>query len=467
MTKRLLVSYLLLTAIVLVALEVPLGVTLARRERDTATASLTRDAVAVATISEEGLEHPETIDLRLVAERYEHQTGERTLAVVSPAGTFTTAAGDDRAPHDPALQHEVDQALKGTPSAGRRQLAKTGQHVLFAASPIGAARQPRGAVLLTSPAASTDDRIHRLWLELSLFAVGVLGIASLIGFRIARSVTRPLAALGTTAERLGHGELDARAQSPSGPPELRALADSFNAMADRLGELIHSQQAFAADASHQLRTPLTALRLRLENLEPSVSAEATADLEAAIQETQRLARLVDGLLTLARAEGTRPTRIPIDLNDAIDGRRIAWQPLTNEQDVTLRVETDSTTHFHAWVVPGHLDQILDNLLANALEATPAGKGMTISLRRQSSSVEIRIEDRGHGMSNDERQHAFDRFWQSDRRRGSGLGLAISQQLAKINHGEITLLPATTGGTIAVVTLEFAPQSQLQPSGGPV
>jgi signal transduction histidine kinase len=101
---------------------------------------------------------------------------------------------------------------------------------------------------------------------------------------------------------LARGELEALAPADRGPPEVRGLAAGFNDMAGRLGRLLDTQRAFVADASHQLRTPLTALRLRLENLEATIPPAAAGDLQAAASETGRLARLVDGLLTLARAE---------------------------------------------------------------------------------------------------------------------------------------------------------------------
>ena len=159
-------------------------------------------------------------------------------------------------------------------------------------------------------------RIRRVWLGLAALAVAVLGIVFLVSLRLARTVSAPVSDLEEAARRLGDGDLAARAAVPRGPEELRVLAESFNGTAARLGSLVESQRAFVADASHQLRTPLQALRLRLEILEGDALAGRpvdAADVEGALAEVRRLSRLVDGLLALARAEqgGAAPVALEI------------------------------------------------------------------------------------------------------------------------------------------------------------
>lgn len=155
------------------------------------------------------------------------------------------------------------------------------------------------------------------------------------------------------------------------------LGETFNEMAERLEELVHTQRAFLADASHQLRTPLTALHLRLENLEDTLEDEQQADLTAALAEADRLSRIVDGLLTLARTEGgVRPVRERVDVKDVLLDRADAWSALAEERQVALTCELPAAADQQGPILmalgcPGHLEQILDNFLANALEATPA------------------------------------------------------------------------------------------------
>jgi signal transduction histidine kinase len=295
----------------------------------------------------------------------------------------------------------------------------------------------------------------RAWLSLGVLAAALLGLAALVGLLLARSLTAPLVRLQDTAKRFGRGELDARVPS-GGPTEIAALADEFNAMAERVHQLVETQRRFVADASHQLRTPLTALRLRLENLAASAGSPDVAELEAAEAETQRLARLVDGLLALSRAQDQRGSREPVDVMAVARDRRDAWAPLAEERGISLVVEGPAG-QASALAVPGHLEQILDNLLSNAVDATPPGTQVAVVVDGLTEAgdpvVVVHVRDQGPGMTPAEREHAFDRFWQGqDRVGGSGLGLAIVQQLAESSGGNVELGEGDGGGLDAAVTL---------------
>ena len=159
-------------------------------------------------------------------------------------------------------------------------------------APIASRARVFGTVRLTYPTGATDRRILRYWLALALAAAVVLAAAAVAGLLLSRSLSRPLRRLERAAERIGEGALDARASETDGPEEIRRLARTLNETAAKLDALVRSQQDFVSDASHQLRTPLTALRLRLENIEPNVAPEAQESLAAAVAETDRLARLV-------------------------------------------------------------------------------------------------------------------------------------------------------------------------------
>ena len=143
------------------------------------------------------------------------------------------------------------------------------------------------------------------------------------------------------------------------------LAQSFNATAAQLEALVGSQRGFIADASHQLRTPSAALRLRLENLEAEVSGPTAEDLEGALEEVNRLSKLVDGLLVMARTEQATSTPVAVDVESVIEGRREAWEAFAAERYVYVRPAVGG--HPVAWVTPGRLEQVIDNLLNNALE----------------------------------------------------------------------------------------------------
>jgi signal transduction histidine kinase len=282
-------------------------------------------------------------------------------------------------------------------------------------------------------------------------ALVVLTVVAVAGSALARSVTRPLWGLERATAALANGDLDARAPTGEGAPELRCLAAAFNDMAARLARLVSAQRAFVADASHQLRTPLTALRLRLENLEPALSSDGDG-LRAAIAETGRLARLVDGLLVLARAEATTTIRESVDLAAVMAERRATWSPLTVEQGVELIVQPGPAER--VWALPGAVDQVLDNLLANALRVAPAGSRILVAAGRVGNRVELHVIDQGPGMTAEQSERAFDRFWRAGPpdAEGTGLGLAVVRQLVDASGGTTELRPAQGGGLDAVVSL---------------
>lgn len=237
---------------------------------------------------------------------------------------------------------------------------------------------------------------------------------------------------------------------------MRAVATAFNSMARRLDEVLASQRAFVADASHQLRTPLTALRLRLENLEPDVTGDAAAELAAAIDETERLGRLVEGLLVLARTDERAADPVPVDAVAVLRTRTDTWRPVVEDRGVRLRLETHPVPTVRA--VPGTLEQVIDNLVANAVDVAPPGSDIVLRVVHVGDAVEVHVTDAGPGMSHDQRRQAFDRFW---RARGSGhggfgLGLAIVQRLVTAGGATVELRDVLGGGLDAVVVLPVTP-----------
>jgi signal transduction histidine kinase len=301
-----------------------------------------------------------------------------------------------------------------------------------------------GAVRITYPTSELDHRVYRYWFTLAAIGASVLVLTALVGVLLARWVARPLLALERTARQAGEGDLSARADETRGPPEVRALAAELNVMVQEVEQLVAAQREFVADASHQLRTPLTALRLRLENLSHELSAGGKHQLEGATVEAERLARIVDGLLVLARAEAHSAVMEPIPLEPLARGRVDAWAAFAAERGVSIaaHVPTDA----HAVATSERQEQVLDNLLANAIEVAPAGSAVEIRW----SQGALHVLDEGPGMSDDELSHAFDRFWRARSSDGSGLGLAIVRRLVKADGGTVDLHRRPRGGIDAVI-----------------
>jgi signal transduction histidine kinase len=463
MTRRLLLSYLSITAFVLLIIELPLGITFARAEYDRLVAAVERDATVLATVVEDTLEAGGTGGLDPVAAGYQDRTGGRVV-VVDRAGV-TVADSDPPAPgrRDLSTRPEIAAALRGEHATGSRSSATLGGAFLYVAVPVASQGRVYGAVRITYPTSTVDARVRRVWVALAGVAAVVLSVVVLVGFALARSTTRPMRALEQATTAVARGQLEARAPTDQGPPEVRRLAGAFNDMAARLGRLLDTQQAFVADASHQLRTPLTALRLRLENLEATTPPAAADDLQAAAAETGRLARLVDGLLTLARAEAAPGRREVVDLATVVADRQVAWTPLAAEQDVALTVEPGSAVP--VWAAKGAVEQVLDNLLANALRVAPVGSRVELAIRQAGGWVELHVIDQGPGMSAEQRERAFDRFWRgsvSDSE-GTGLGLAIVRQLLEASGGTAELRSNPGGGLDAVARLRPADHHATAPS----
>jgi signal transduction histidine kinase len=313
-----------------------------------------------------------------------------------------------------------------------------------------------GAVRISAPEAIVSGRVDRRIRGLLFVALLSLLIASVVAWLFARSVSRPLGRLSDATDRLAAGDLSTRAETDAGPPEVRDLAASFNSMADRLEQLVDRQRAFAGTASHQLRTPLTALRLRLEQLAADVAEVDESDptvrvnVESAVTEADRLHRMIEGLLALSRAEDAAVGPIAVDIGLVLRARADYWGPLADESGVTIDVAAPDGIVADA--IPGGVEQIVDNLVDNALEVSPPGSRLAMSVAVVAGVAELHVVDEGPGLSASERSLAFDRYWRAEDASagGSGLGLAIVEQLAEAGGGSAELREAPSGGIDAVV-----------------
>jgi signal transduction histidine kinase len=321
--------------------------------------------------------------------------------------------------------------------------------------PVSSGGVVRGAVRITYPTSALDSRVRRYWLLLLAIGGVVLAVATVVGLRFARTLTEPLSKLEEAAAAVGEGDLEARAPVDRGPPEVRALAAEFNDTVGRLETLLRSQDEFVADASHQLRTPLAALRLRLENLERDVAEDGRADLDAALVEVSRLTRLVDGLLALARADAATPRPVVVDLRTAVAARADAWAPQLAERGVEMDIRVKDP--LPALATPGSLEQVLDNLVSNALAVSKPGSTITVVGRRVDGDVVLDVRDQGPGMTAEQRARAFDRFWRAGAPGGgTGLGLAIVHRLLTADGGRVELLESEDGGLDVRLTLPGQP-----------
>ena len=308
-------------------------------------------------------------------------------------------------------------------------------------------------VVLARSTAELDERLRVLWAVLAAIAAGGLVTGAIAAVWVGRWAGRPLSALDAAAQRLGGGALDTRSAARQGPPEVRRLASTFNTMAGRLEALVHGNRAMMADVSHQLRTPLAALRLRLDLLAADADEATAAELAGAQGEIARLSRLVDGLLAVARAESAVTVPVPVPVADVIRDRVAAWSPVAEERAAGL--SASGPGQLRASLGEGHLEQILDNLIANALDAVPAGGHVRVSAHPGGRGALVVVADDGPGMSRAQQEAAFRRF-ASNTSGGTGLGLAIVHRLATSNGGSAELSDTPGGGLTVTLDLPAAP-----------
>jgi len=459
--RRLLAGFVLFALVVLLAFEIPLAITWTRRERDQFLGTVRREATTFAVIGEEHLEDPGTADLQSLADRFSAGTGTEIAVLDRNGGTIVATGRPPVASGSAVIDADVlAKAQPGKILELTDQLRDGGPVQQVAIVPITTDSTIRGFALAARARSGLDDRLATIRITLAALGAAALALAALMGVLFARSISRPLADLAATAHALGEGDLGARAPTGSGPAELRELSTTVNDMAERIEQLVGAQRAFVADASHQLRTPLTALRLRLDALEDEVAPQSRADYDKVVAEASRLARLVDGLLALARAEAQQPERRPIDVWDVLGERVDTWSALADERGVELTLARAGPGRTVAELVPGHLEQILDNLIANSLDAMPEGGAIEVHLGTGGERVAVTVADEGPGLTVEECRHAFDRFWRgrasASELGGSGLGLAIVRELVRANHGSVELRPRSPHGLEAELELEAAP-----------
>jgi signal transduction histidine kinase len=322
-----------------------------------------------------------------------------------------------------------------------------------------------GVVIVSRSTKTLDSNIVALWVILGTISALAIIAAAVLAFGLARWVSRPLKGLDAAARRLADGDLAIRTVVGSGPPELRRLGTTFNTMAGRLEALVHGSRAVIADVSHQLRTPLAALRLRLDLLaaDAAQSDPATShELAGALDELARLSRLVDGLLAVARAENVVPVPVAVDIAELARERVVAWHPVADDRSIVLTATSAggagaADASVLAWIGEGHLEQILDNLIANATEALSPGQRVTVITAATPTGARIIVRDHGPGMSAEDRERAFLRFGVSSPN-GTGLGLAIVHRLTTSNGGTASLAETPGGGLTVTLNLPGVPAS---------
>lgn len=432
----------------IVALMVPLAVSTADRVDAEIRSQARGQADVVASSASELVDPPDRAGLDALVTSAARSVRGRVI-VVNARGRLLADSGGARPGADYSDRPEIARALRGRADQRERRSVTLDQTLLATAVPVIEDGQPIGAVRITQSMAAVDRAVRRAWIGLAGVGVLVLLLGLGAGALIAGQIARPVVRLEETARRVGEGDLGARA-AVEGSAEQRTLARSFNDMTDRVQRLVASQREFVADASHQLRTPLTGLRLRLEEARAeSGDAQVREDLDAALGEVDRLAVMVAELLELSRAGERDVPGEPVALGDAAARAAARWENEAALRDQRVLAAGDAGP---VRASRADLDRVLDALVENALHYSPAGTTVTLT----ATPGEITVHDEGPGLAAGEAEAVFDRFHRGSAGRrgpgGTGLGLAIARELARRWDGDVALATAPGGGAVARLAL---------------
>ncbi len=435
----------------IIALGIPLALNLRARIGAEVKTQAQAQADLVAATAADLLTRDDRAELATLAQTAAVSVRGRVLVVDAGGRVLMDSYGPGALGTSYDSRPEIQTALSGHPVQVQRSSHTLGQDILATAVPIVREGHTVGVVRVTESMASVGGAIRRAELGLVLIGVIVLALGLFAGAVIAAQVARPIKRLEQVARRVAQGDLGARVEV-EGSREQRSLASSFNEMTKRIALLLGAQRQFVADASHQLRTPLTGLRLRLEEARAlSTSGDADAELDAALVEVDRLAHTVEELLTLSRAGERTATGSAVDIGEAAQAAVARWRGPVAAAAGTITLQREPGAA-RVWSSAPDLDRALDVLLENALHYSPREPAIEILC----APGQIEVRDRGAGLGPAEHDAVFHRFRRGqaglDGPPGSGLGLAIARELIRGWQGEVTLAARPGGGTVATITL---------------
>lgn len=457
MRWRFVVAMIGVVAVVVLSFDYPLVRYLSEVERDRLVTAMERDAYGLAGRASRTALVGGAANRREARELLEDfaSTNEDTAAIIDSAGYLVASTDATAVPGSNYTNRpEVEAAIGGEFASGIRRSVTLGQSIVYVAVPIVFGDEVLGAVRLTSPTRQIDDKVDRQVRNLIVAAAVSFVFAAAVALGVSGLLIRPVNALRRNVDELAQGQLDTKVVV-AGPGEIRHLSRAFARMSERVNAMLRSQRSFAGDAAHQLRSPLTSMRLRLEQAldDADANPESTkSHIEAALADADRMVNLTEGLLRLARTEGAELPRETFDIREELAQCWEQWVPLAEENGIVLSLSaSDAVTVKTSRLA---LREILGNFIDNAITYSPRGSRITIDTRMVPSGVEVCVADEGPGMSAQDRDRAFDRFWRgSTDTRGTGLGLAIVAQLAENSGLVVTLRPRDPVGLEAVVLID--------------
>jgi signal transduction histidine kinase len=440
------------------ALAVPLTLSLADRQTAALAAERDRQLAALA----DAAASPDSPVQRLV-DRYYEVYGEGLLITDSDGHTLASRGLDVS---DPGVATATTHALVDAPASQWDPILPWHRDRLLATAGVRRDGELMGAVVLAVDAKVAARNVAVGWLWVAVGCLVLLVLAVVVGRSLTRWVLRPLDGLERAVAEMTEGIAGPPADV-AGPPELRHFTAAFNTMAQVVRASLDRQRRLIADASHQLRNPLAAVRLRADTLENYLIEDGWPTYSALSAELDRFENLLEQLLRLARAEqvsGSRQVGLTTtaaesaDLADVIAERVAYWQPILDSEDQLL----DNRSNHRGPVVQlarHDVEQLLDVALENALRYAGAGATVTVSTAQNGETAELIVSDDGTGLPDEDLARAATRFWRAQNDgAGTGLGLAIAAEITAGHGGTISVEKAPEGGVLVRYRLPAAGES---------
>ncbi|MER5756616.1 HAMP domain-containing sensor histidine kinase [Streptomyces sp. NPDC002088] len=446
MRTRLLPLLIVLMAAVLLALGIPLGISVAAAQQQKVVVDRIDDTARFAALAQYVTEVPggsrptsrderkETLQSELAS--YYEVYGIRAGVFYRTDTPMAQAPADWFLPQTGEVREAFGEALLSRRSHDPQQVWPWQRRHLVVASPVIRDGDVVAVVVTDSPTGAMRSRILHGWLVIGVGEIAAMLLAVGAALRLTGWVLRPVRILDATTHDIATGRLKSRVAAAGGPPELRRLARSFNEMADNVEDVLEQQRAFVADASHQLRNPLAALLLRIELLALELP-EGNEEIASVRTEGKRLAQVLDDLLDLALAEHAEADLTLTDIGALAAERVAAWTPTAEAKGVRLVGDCPPIT---AWADPITLSSALDAVIDNAVKFTPEAESVEVTVSSNGETSTVVVTDSGPGLTDEELGRVGDRFWRSGRHqnvKGSGLGLSISRALLEAGGGSIS------------------------------
>ncbi|WP_432922657.1 sensor histidine kinase [Microbispora sp. CA-135349] len=406
------------------------------------------DAMAFASLAEPALQTGQTDGVRSALARYT-ALYDNEAALVNRDGRLVLYSGGGTSLPD-AARGEVDGALAGMPSGPAGTIWPWTRRPLVVAVPVTSGGDVVGALSIISPTGPIRRLVLLRWGLLTTGGLMAAAMTNLVARRLVEWILRPVHYLDAAAQELSHGSLAAHTPLESGPPELRQLVKKFNFMAEAVRGIIDRERRFASYAGHQLRTPLAALQLQLENLQMRLPLSDAGLVEPMMDEVDRLAGICADLVEFARGRSADCTNAGTSLLEAVAARADAWDVVvvsSPSEEVLVNINES------------RLGQVLDILLDNAFKYGGAGNAVSVTVDLPANgAVVVHVVDAGPGIPSGARERAVEPFWRApdvQNLPGSGLGLAIAVSLLRDVGGEVELRAAVPRGLDAAVLLPLA------------